>query len=210
MLWWSGAHNAAQLPGISNTGRITALGAFFALFQALCSACAKMCVRELRAEHPNVSVFYMAWVSLVAALIGCFLPKAWGATDSFRIPGHWAQWVLLVGVGITSYGSQFCMTNALRHARAAPALAMSYISIVLTITYGYFLFEEIPTVLSITGAVLICISTFSLGAFEKSHPTQSNSPDPSVRGGQAPSGDGLGSYTQLPSADQAAPVETRS
>ena len=35
------------------------------------------------------------------------------------------------------------MTNALRHARAAPALAMSYISIVLTITYGYFLFEEV-------------------------------------------------------------------
>jgi drug/metabolite transporter (DMT)-like permease len=44
---------------------------------------------------------------------------------------------------VTSYGSQFCMTNALRHARAAPALAMSYISIVLTITYGYFLFEEV-------------------------------------------------------------------
>lgn len=37
------------------------------------------------------------------------------------------------------------MTNALRHARAAPALAMSYISIVLTITYGYFLFEEVIT-----------------------------------------------------------------
>ncbi len=35
------------------------------------------------------------------------------------------------------------MTNALRHARAAPALAMSYISIVLTITYGYFLFDEV-------------------------------------------------------------------
>lgn len=46
---------------------------------------------------------------------------------------------------MTSYGSQFCMTNALRHARAAPALAMSYISVVLTITYGYFLFEEVCT-----------------------------------------------------------------
>jgi hypothetical protein len=69
--------------------------------QALCSACAKMCVRELRAEHPNVSVFYMAWVSLVAALIGCFLPKAWGDTNSFRVPDHWAQWTLLVGIGMS-------------------------------------------------------------------------------------------------------------
>ncbi|KAK9904222.1 hypothetical protein WJX75_007139 [Coccomyxa subellipsoidea] len=198
--------------GFPNTGRITALGAFFALFQALCSACAKMCVRELRAEHPNVSVFYMAWVSLVAALIGCFLPKAWGDTNSFRVPDHWAQWTLLVGIGVTSYGSQFCMTNALRHARAAPALAMSYISIVLTITYGYFLFEEIPTVLSITGAVLICVSTFSLGAFEKTHPVPSMTPDSSVRDGQAITGsaDGLGNYAALPSADPAAPVQARS
>ena len=45
--------------------------------------------------------------------------------------------------GVTSYGSQFCMTCALRYARAAPALAMSYISVVLTITYGYFIFHEV-------------------------------------------------------------------
>ena len=35
------------------------------------------------------------------------------------------------------------MTNALRYARAAPALAMSYISIVLTIIYGYYIFDEV-------------------------------------------------------------------
>ena len=35
------------------------------------------------------------------------------------------------------------MTCALRYARAAPALAMSYISVVLTILYGYFIFYEV-------------------------------------------------------------------
>ena len=44
--------------------------------------------------------------------------------------------------GLTSYGSQICMTNALRFARAAPALAMSYLSVVLTLIYGYFFFAE--------------------------------------------------------------------
>ena len=44
---------------------------------------------------------------------------------------------------MTSYGSQFCMTNALRYARAAPALAMSYLSIVLTIVYGRYIFDEV-------------------------------------------------------------------
>ena len=35
------------------------------------------------------------------------------------------------------------MTCALRYARAAPALAMSYISVVLTILYGYYIFSEV-------------------------------------------------------------------
>jgi len=67
--------------------------------QALCSALAKMCVRELRTEAPNTSVFYMAAVSLVAAVVGCFLPMAWGDTTSFKVPNHWAEWLLLCGVG---------------------------------------------------------------------------------------------------------------
>lgn len=67
--------------------------------QALCSALAKMCVRELRTEAPNTSVFYMAAVSLVAAVIGCFLPLAWGDTTSFKMPNHWLEWLLLCGVG---------------------------------------------------------------------------------------------------------------
>ena len=67
--------------------------------QALCSALAKMCVRELRTEAPNTSVFYMAAVSLVAAVIGCFLPFAWGDKSSFKVPDHWLEWVLLCGVG---------------------------------------------------------------------------------------------------------------
>ena len=58
-----------------------------------------MCVRELRAESPNVSVFYMAWVSLIAALFGCFVTPLFGFTHTFRLPNHWAEWVLLAGIG---------------------------------------------------------------------------------------------------------------
>lgn len=58
-----------------------------------------MCVRELRAESPNVSVFYMAWVSLLAALAGCFVAPLFGFTGTFRMPNHWAEWTLLAGIG---------------------------------------------------------------------------------------------------------------
>ena len=124
--------------------------------------------------------------------------------------------------GLTSYGSQICMTNSLRHVKAAPALAMScappaprcrlrffavycsvlseggltpgvrrsYLSIVLTVAYGFFIFNEVrtpmcsavgpaeavravlmcasvqvPTPLSVAGAVLILASTAFLGIF---------------------------------------------
>ena len=82
-----------------------------ALSQALCSALAKMCVRELRTEAPNTSVFYMAAVSLVAAVIGCFLPMAWGDTTSFRLPSHWAEWLLLCGIGASLQHSRTLMST---------------------------------------------------------------------------------------------------
>ena len=50
------------------------------------------------------------------------------------------------------------MTCALRYARAAPALAMSYISVVLTIIYGYFIFNEVrvhPCLLPLHAAAVI-------------------------------------------------------
>ena len=52
--------------------------------------------------------------------------------------------------GLTSYGSQICMTNALRFARAAPALAMSYVSVIITLVYGYFIFNEVKPALPCT------------------------------------------------------------
>ncbi len=68
---------------------------------------------------------------------------------------------------------------------------------------------QVPTVLSILGAVLICVSTFSLGAFERTHPQPSTSPDPSIRDGHnlqdLATHDGMGAYSALPSADAADP-----
>ena len=65
---------------------------------------------------------------------------------------------------------------------------------------------QFPTALSLTGAGLIIVSTFSLGAFEKTHPVPSTSPDPSTRGGTALAADpdGLGGYAALPATDRPA------
>lgn len=67
--------------------------------QAFFSACAKMCVRELRkTETANVSVFYLSFCSTIGALVGTLAPKLFGVKESIRMP-HDIEWLLLVGVG---------------------------------------------------------------------------------------------------------------
>ena len=51
------------------------------------------------------------------------------------------------------------MTNALRYARAAPALAMSYLSIVLTIIYGRYIFDEVLDSLHASSCIAFCMRT---------------------------------------------------
>lgn len=69
--------------------------------QALSSACAKMCVRELRTENPSVSVFYLSWVTAAAAAIAICIQIALGKPvgEAMPVPGTFLDWVLFLGVG---------------------------------------------------------------------------------------------------------------
>ena len=66
---------------------------------------AKMCVRELRTEDPSVSVFYLALVSSIAAIIGCSLPAsliippAGMSLLGFVMPRSLMETAMLTGVG---------------------------------------------------------------------------------------------------------------
>ncbi|KAK9837654.1 hypothetical protein WJX74_002242 [Apatococcus lobatus] len=147
---------------------LSLLGVFLALNQAFCSAIAKMCVRELRfTDTPNVSVFYLGLCSSIGAVVGCTAPKLWGVANTFRMPNAPVEWWLILGTGTSGYGTQICMTFALKYVKAAPALAMSYLSVVWSILYGYYIFGDVPTIWSLVGAVLICSMTLSLGVFER-------------------------------------------
>jgi len=58
--------------------------------------------------------------------------------------------------GLMGYGTQICMTFALQNCKAAPAIAMSYLSVVWSILSGILIFHEIPNWISCMGAVVIC------------------------------------------------------
>ena len=53
------------------------------------------------------------------------------------------EFVAATAAGTTGYGTQICMTVALKYCKAAPAIAMSYLSIVWGLLGGYFFFKEV-------------------------------------------------------------------
>ena len=56
--------------------------------------------------------------------------------------------------GLAGYGTQICMTYALKYAKAAPAIAMSYLSVVWGLLGGYFFFHEVSFVHAVRFAPL--------------------------------------------------------
>ena len=70
-----------------------------ASLQACFSACAKMCVRELRkTDTANVSVFYLSFCSTIGATIGLCVSYIWGGGQGLLMP-HSFEWLLFLGIG---------------------------------------------------------------------------------------------------------------
>lgn len=121
---------------------------------ALCSATAYITVRKLGAtEHPSVIVFYFSLVSVFAAL-----PTA--------VPGAlWPtrmEWLVLLGIGVTTQLGQMALTNGLRLERAGRATATAYLQIVFAALWGILFFTELPDWGTLLGAALIIGSTLAL------------------------------------------------
>ena len=88
--------------------------------QAVFSACAKMCVRELRkTDTANVSVFYLSFCSTIGASIGLGISMVWGSGQGLMLPHAW-EWALFAGIGKAFCGA---MPNSmLAHCTAAMRL----------------------------------------------------------------------------------------
>ncbi|MEW5301599.1 MAG: hypothetical protein WDW36_004450 [Sanguina aurantia] len=84
---------------------------------------------------------------------------------------------------------QVSMTLALRRVQAVSAIALSYLSIVWSLSLGALVFHEHPDAVSLGGAALICSCTLLLSVSE----VQKGSPRPALvaAAGSAPPGEGV-------------------
>jgi drug/metabolite transporter (DMT)-like permease len=121
---------------------------------AMFSGVAYVTVRKLGAtEHPAVIVFYFSLISVFAALPTA-LPGALWPTP--------VEWLVLLGVGVTTQIGQIAVTHGLRLERAGRATATAYLQIVFAALWGIVFFAELPDWGTFLGAALIIGSTLAL------------------------------------------------
>jgi drug/metabolite transporter (DMT)-like permease len=135
-------------------GALDPLAVGVGLLAAVCSAGAYVTVRSLRGkEDPLVIVFYFALVSTICAFPTALPGAVW--------PTRW-EWLVLLGVGITTQLGQVCITRGLHLERAGRATATAYLQIVFATLWGALFFAELPDAGTILGALLIVGSTLAL------------------------------------------------
>lgn len=128
-------------------GDAEAVGAIAALLAAVLSAFAMMAVRNLvHTERTEAIVTYFFISASVLSLLT--LPFGW----IWPTP---QQAALLVGAGFFGGIGQLLMTSSYRHADMSVIAPFEYVSLILTIVLGYFIFADVPTLTMIIGALII-------------------------------------------------------
>jgi len=122
-------------------------GIAVALASAVISAIAYVTVRQLATtEDPLVIVFYFPLVATPLAI-------PWAIAD-FVWPSP-LDWLLLVGLGISTQIGQVFLTKALAIERAGRATSVGYLQICFAVIWQLVIFGETPAIGTLAGAALI-------------------------------------------------------
>lgn len=133
--------------------------AMVGLLGAFCSGTAYVTVRRLRTtETPIVIIFYFAVISTVGSLPFALADIVWPTPR---------EWLVLVGVGVTTQLGQISITRGLHLERAGRAASVGYLQIVFAAAWGALFFAEAPTAWTLGGAALIVGSTLVLNRWPR-------------------------------------------
>ncbi|MFD1913542.1 DMT family transporter [Halodurantibacterium flavum] len=139
-----------RLGAVGNLNATETLGAVVVLTGATFAALAQVLVRKLvRMERTSAIVFWFSVTSSVLAL--ATLPFGW----VMPAPRDFA---LLVLAGLMGGLGQILLTSSYRFADASVIAPFEYASMIFALGIGYFLFDEVPTLVMLGGAALIILA----------------------------------------------------
>jgi len=148
------------------TAGLDPLAVGVALSGSILSASAYVTIRSLGAdEHPYVIIFYFAFIGTVgsAALLPTTGSPVWPST---------AEWLAMIGVGLTAQAAQILLTLGLQHERAGRAMAVGYLQIAFAAAWGLLFFAEFPDLLGLAGVAMILVGTFVVARRRQVEPAE--------------------------------------
>jgi drug/metabolite transporter (DMT)-like permease len=107
-----------------------------------------------RDRDPLVIIYYFSLIGVLGSL------PALLRTGLLPTPG---EWLLLLGVGLTTQAGQLCLTRALYLERAGRVSSAGLVQIVFAGVWGVLCFGEVPDAAAVAGAVLIVVAVLALG-----------------------------------------------
>ena len=138
----------------SEVDAVQTLGAMLALTGAVSAALAQVTVRKLLATEQTSSIVF--WFSVNAALLSLVtLPFGW----VMPTPG---QAGILVLTGILGGIGQIFLTSSYREADSSLVAPFDYAAILLALAFGYWIFDEVPTLTMLTGAAIVVASGLAI------------------------------------------------
>lgn len=109
-------------------------------------------VRYLRSrEKPMIIIFYFSLISLLLSFPLMLTNFVW--------PSAFELMVLLL-TGIFAAFGQFGLTHAYKYAPASEVSIYTYTGIIFAVIIGFFMWREIPDLLTIFGGILIILSGY--------------------------------------------------
>ncbi len=129
--------------------------ALIGLSGGICAGLAYTFVRKLGINNikgPKIVFYFSAFSSLIVlpVLIINYVPMTL------------QQLILLLLAGVSASVGQFMITLSYRLAPSKEVSIYSYLSLIFASIYGFILFDQIPTYLSIIGYIIIIISAYLL------------------------------------------------
>lgn len=132
----------------------------FGFLNAICAAIAFTSIKELKKYYDTriIVLYFMVFATIATALV-MFASEYYTLDSSLRfVTPKIEDWLLIIGLGVTSALAQIYMTKSYGATDASIASVVSYSVIIFSMILGLFLGDPIPNLLTIFGIILIIFS----------------------------------------------------
>ena len=152
IIGWIGILLVSQPEFTTNSNvQETILAIIIAIFGALMTSLAYICVRKLSSrEHPLVIIYYFPLVSIPLSIPFVI--------NDFVLPTG-TDWFWIIGIGIFTQIGQLFITEGLTLLPAGQATSLNYSQVIFASIWGVLIFQETITSSVYVGGICVLIST---------------------------------------------------